>query len=105
MGIFISAFRKLTDYQFKNHHDSWVNDGRPTGGKITRGEITFITSDIAAYFCVLSRLFSRPAWLAEGSDGDLYRNKMIRWALISLITFLAAGSGLFMFFSVISTAG
>lgn len=105
MGVFISAYRKLTDYQFKNHHDSWLNEGRPTGGKITRSKTTFISSDIAQFFCILSRLFSRPDWLTEGSDADLYRSKMIRWAIVSLLSFLATGSGLILFIYVISKAG
>lgn len=105
MGLFISAYRNLSDYQFKNHHDNWVSDGRPKGGEITRSEITFIKSEIAANFCILSWLFKRPAWLAEGSDGELYRFKMIRWSIVSLIAFLAAGSGVIFFACVISTVG
>jgi len=106
MGIFISAYRKLADYQYQNYHVNWVNDGRPRGGKITRNEITFISSDIAANFCILSWLFKRPVWVVKGSEGSLFRARMIRWAFISLIAFLAVGSGFFWFgYYLLSTSG
>ena len=100
MGLFISSYRNLADYQFKHHHANWVEDGRPRGGKITRSEITFFTSDLASNFCILSWIFKMPTWLEKGSEGELYRSKMVRWFLVSLFAFFITGASFAFFVNV-----
>ncbi len=97
LNLSARAFRKVVDFQFQNHNDAWVADGRPIGGKITRRNLSFFASDFATISCGISWTISRPSWLPQGSATDKFRIAMIRWFLISLIGFLAVAAGIVLF--------
>ena len=93
----LKAFREVVDFQYQNHNDAWVADGRPIGGKITRSKVTFLASDFATISCAIRWTISRPNWLPQGSVTDKFRIDMIRWFLVSLIGFFAVAAGIVLF--------
>jgi hypothetical protein len=93
-NLSLKAFRKVVDFQFQNHNDLWVADGRPIGGKMTRRNLSFFASDFATISCGISWTMSRPSWLPQGSEADKFRINMIRWFLTSLVGFLAVAAGI-----------
>lgn len=92
------AGRRLVDFQFQNHHDTWVHDGRPAGGKLTRSELSFFGSGLAAILAFQSWAMRRPEWLPSDSDGEQFRVAMIRWGFYSLIGLAVAVAAGFLFF-------
>jgi hypothetical protein len=87
MLTFSMYLRRLVDFQFEHYRDTWVRDGRPTGGKITRGQLSFFGSDLSRAVCGIRWLFRRPEWLPSDSDGERYRHRMVCWFIISMIAF------------------
>ena len=82
MALMAGCRRKLIDYQFTNHHDAWVEAGRPLGGKATRAEASFFVSDFAAY-STMGWMFERPTWLPPESPGELLRRRALRYLLLA----------------------
>jgi hypothetical protein len=89
--------RYLVDYQFANHHDSWLETGRPLGGKATRAEASFFGSDFAA-FATFGWLFERPAWLPRDSCGEVLRRRAVRYLLLAPLGIIPLGAAVLLFF-------
>lgn len=97
LNFSLTAFRRLVDYQYQNHRDIWVADGKPRGGKMTRKDLSFLGSDFAASLCGISWAVKRPPWLPPGSTVAGCRAKMIQWFVISFIGFFAVVAGMVLF--------
>jgi hypothetical protein len=93
-NLSLKAFRKVVDFEFQNHNDFWVADGRPIGGKVTRSNLTFVGSDFATISRWIRWTISRPSWVSPESITDKLRVSMIRWLLLSLIGFLVFAAGI-----------
>ena len=104
-NISISAFRGLVDYQFQNFYHLWEQDGRPTGGKVTRGQLHFVSSDLSSMICGIKWAIGKPEWLDKESDAEKRRKKMVRWFFISLIGFFSGSGGMLLFGRTLSKAG
>jgi hypothetical protein len=89
-GVSLAAFRSLVDFQFEKHHETWVRDGRPVGGRVTRPELSFLSSDLAATLCFQRWVMRRPDWLEPASAGEAFRTRAARWFGASIIC-LAVG--------------
>lgn len=97
LNLSMKSFRKLVDFQYVNHREVWLADGRPRGGKITKSDLSFLGSDLATNFCAFSWAFKRPVWILPESNNETLRIKMIRWFLLSFIGFFTFAGGMLLF--------
>jgi len=93
----LHAFRDLVDFQFESNRDAWVAAGRPTGGVLTRPNLSFWQSDIAAVGCFQSWLMQAPEWVVPGTKAEQLRSRMARFFLVSLGGLVLVAAGLLWF--------
>jgi hypothetical protein len=96
-GVSRQAGRRLVDYEFQNHHEQWIRDGRPVGGRITRTELSFWGSDFASILAWNRWALRRPEWLLAGSVGESFLVSARRWAWLSLLGLLLGVAGMVLF--------
>lgn len=65
------CFDKLIDFEFARHHQEWVADGMPNGGRRSAAHASFWKSGFGRQHVFEKWLLSTPAW-ARG-DGEAER--------------------------------
>jgi len=100
-------WRAVVDYEFEHHQAEWISDGRPTGGRITRPQLSFWASDVAATLAAGRWIFSPPNWLSEAGPAARARRGSIRWGFGALVGMFTAILGGYLFFrgALLASAG
>ena len=92
------SLERLVDIQHERHHDLWIADDRPVGGRRTRSEISFWISGSATQEVFGRWLFRTPLWARSNVVAEAWLKRMRVWSAI-----LAAGllAGVMTFMAVI----
>ena len=87
--------RKFVDCVFAQHHEIWLQAGRPLAGKATRREASFFRSDLAAYV-TLGWIAKRPPWLPPNGPAEAMRRRAIRWVMLAPLGLVPGVVGVFL---------
>ncbi len=77
-------FRKVVDIEYVEFHQQWINDGRPSGSRLTRKEESFLFSGFSPPILFLQWVILPPIWAKGHSKAQFHLNKMKRWVLYSI---------------------
>ena len=81
-GVFLG---KLTDFEYTHAPNSWIGDGKPYGGKVTRQDTSFWASGFSHIVVGCDWLFVTPGWVHENSRAKLLLKTYRLWACVSAV--------------------
>jgi len=83
----------MVDIEFEYFHDNWEADGKPTGGKNSRSNASFLKSDCSTFFSFYEWLISVPAWAQGNSEASKFLIGKTRFLLSTFIVHRAPEHG------------